>query len=125
MEILGASYGIASEGSFGPDPFGLFPWDVEFVILIDRVRGIELVGRAQGPGRHLHDLVSTQEALEAFAERAGFPEHGLVVRADGPDDSPIWKGLKGTAWRWGWHSRRPWSNRRRAKSSWRAICGRT
>jgi len=97
MEILGTSYGIASEGSFGPDPFGLFPWDVEFVILIDRVRGIELVGRAQGPGRHLHDLVSTQEALEAFAERAGFPEHGLVVRADSPDDSPIWKGLKDRA----------------------------
>jgi len=89
MEILGASYGIASEGSFGPDPFGLFPWGLELVILIDRARGIEVVGRARGPGRHLHDHVSTPEALDAFAERAGFPEHGLVVRADGPDDPHI------------------------------------
>jgi len=97
MEILGASYGIASEGSFGPDPFGLVPWDVEFVILIDSVRGIELVGRAQGPAWHRHDHVFTQAALEAFAERAGFPEHGLVVRADGPDALPIWKGLKDRA----------------------------
>jgi len=93
MEILGASYGIASEGAFGPDPYGLIPWDVEAVILIDSVRGIEVIGRAQGPGRHLHDHVATPEELEALAERAGFPEHGLVVRADGPDDPNIWKGL--------------------------------
>ena len=97
MEILGGSYGLASEGAFGPDPFGLIPWDVELVILIDSARGIELVGVAQGPGRHLHEHVSTQEALEAFAERAGFPEHGLVVRADGADDPCIRKGLKDCA----------------------------
>jgi len=59
MEILGASYGLASEGAFGPGLFGLVPWDVELVILIDRARGIEIVGGAQGPGRHLHDHVST------------------------------------------------------------------
>jgi len=97
MEILGTSYGIASEGSFGPDPFGLFPWDVELVMLIDRTRGIEVVGVARGPGRHLHDHIATPEALEAFAERAGFPEHGLVVRADGPDDPHLWKGLEDRA----------------------------
>jgi len=97
MEILGASYGIASEGSFGTDPFGLVPWDVEFVILIDRDRDIEIVGTAHGPGWHVHDHVSTQEALGAFAERARFPEHGLVVRGDGPDDPRIWKGLRDRA----------------------------
>jgi len=37
------------------------------------------------------------EALEACAERAGFPEHGLVVRAEGPDDPRIWKELKDRA----------------------------
>lgn len=97
MEILGVPYGIASEGSFGPDPFGLFPWNVELVILVDYARGIEIVGRAQGPGQHQHDHVLTHEGLAAFAEQAGFPEHGLVVRADGPDDPRIWKGLKDRA----------------------------
>jgi len=94
MEILGASQGLASEGACGPDPFGLVPWDVELVILIDSARGLELIGRAQGPGHHLHGQVSTIAALEAFADKAGFPEHGLVVRPESLDDPRIWKGLQ-------------------------------
>jgi len=97
IEILATSYGLASEGALGPGPFGLVPWDVELVILIDSARDLEIVGRAQGPAHHLHDHVSTQEALATFAERAGFPEHGLVVRAEGPDDPRIWKGLNDLA----------------------------
>lgn len=35
MELAGASLGIASEGSFGPDPYtGMFPWNRESVVLI-------------------------------------------------------------------------------------------
>ena len=97
MEILGSSYGLASEGAFGPDPFGLTPWNVELVILLDGARGLEIVGHAQGPGQHLHDAVSTPQALEAFAKRAGFPEHGLVVRAEGTDEPCLWKGLRDRA----------------------------
>ncbi len=97
MEILGVPHGLASEGAFGSGLFGLVPMGVELVILIDRVRGLEIVGGARGPGHHLHDHVATPEALEAFAERAGFPEHGLVVRSEGPDDSRIWKGLQDRA----------------------------
>jgi len=93
MELRSAPYGLASEGAIGSHPFGLVSWDVEIVILIDSIRGLEIVGGAQGPARHLHEYVSTPEALETFAERADFPTHGLVVRADGPDDSRIWKGL--------------------------------
>lgn len=37
------------------------------------------IGRAQGPGQHLYDRVSTRQALDELAARAGFPEHGLVV----------------------------------------------
>lgn len=37
MEMSGLSLGLASEGSFGPDPMvGMFPWNVEFLIFIDR-----------------------------------------------------------------------------------------
>ena len=33
MELAGLPLGLASEGSFGPDPFtGMFPWNVEFLI---------------------------------------------------------------------------------------------
>jgi len=93
MDILGLQCGVASEGAFGPDPFGFFPWNVELVLLVDRVRGIEIVGRAHGPAHHLHDQVVTRDSLDSFARRAGFPEHGLVVRPDGENDPRIVKGL--------------------------------
>jgi len=93
MELVGVPCGVASEGSFGPDPYGLFPWNVELVVLVDRVRGIEIVGRAQGAAQHLHAQVATHDALDAFARRAGFPDHGLVVRPDGENDPRIRKGL--------------------------------
>ncbi len=93
MDLLGVPCGLASEGAFGPDPFGFFPWDVELVVLVDRVRGIEIVGRAQGAARHLHERVTTHDALDAFARRAGFPEHGLVVRPDEDSDPRTQKGL--------------------------------
>lgn len=41
--------GLASEGSFGPDPFtGMVPWNVELIAWLDDRMGIE-VGMAQGP----------------------------------------------------------------------------
>ncbi|MFG9450962.1 DUF6671 family protein [Pseudomonas aeruginosa] len=36
MELSGLPLGLASEGSFGPDPMvGMFPWNVEFLVFID------------------------------------------------------------------------------------------
>lgn len=97
MEILGTACGLGSEGAFGPGPYGLLPWNVELLVLVDRARGIEIVGRAQGGAQHLHERVRTPDDLAAFATRAGFPAHGLVVRPDGEDDPRIRKGL--TDWR--------------------------
>ena len=60
--------GLASEGSFGPDPFtGLFPWNIELLMWIDDELGIEVVGMAQGPGRSGHVLTGDWAALEAYA----------------------------------------------------------
>lgn len=40
-----STLGLASEGSFGPDPFtGLFPWNVEMMVWIDDDLGLEIVG---------------------------------------------------------------------------------
>lgn len=94
MELSGSLFGLASEGAFGPDPgIGLIPWNVEYVILVDDVRGLELVGRAQGPARQAHRTVTDWEGLLAFAEEAGFPDHHLVLRPDNDSDPRIVKGV--------------------------------
>lgn len=94
MELSGLSLGIASEGSFGLDPFsGMFSWNVELLVLLDDMRGIEIVGMAQGVGRSGHLQTKDWLALEAFAKREGFPEHHLVLRPNGQDDPHIRKGI--------------------------------
>ena len=53
MELLALDFGIASEGSFHPGSFGLYPSNLEprtsnleLVVLVDRLHGLEIVGRA-------------------------------------------------------------------------------
>lgn len=93
MDLLGTPYGVASEGSFGPSPYGMFPWDFEIVVFLDRLRGIEIVGRAQGPAHHVHEYVGSRDQLEEFARKAGFPEHGLTLRPNDERDSALKKGI--------------------------------
>lgn len=94
MTLAGTSLGLASEGSFGPDPFGgLLPWNIELLVWIDDVLGIEVVGTAQGAGRCDNIRVGDWDALEAFAVRAGFPQHHLVLRPQSRDDPRIRKGI--------------------------------
>jgi len=97
IELSGADIGLGSEGAFVPGPFGLGSWNIEALVLVDRVRGIEVVGRAGAAGRHLHATVRSTDELAAFAARAGFPEHGLVVRPNDERDPRIVKGLVSAA----------------------------
>jgi hypothetical protein len=94
MALAGTSLGIASEGSFGPDPVtGLLPWNVELLVWVDDVLGIEVVGTAQGAGRCGNIRTGDWDALEAFALREGFPQHHLVLRPQSQDDPRIRKGI--------------------------------
>lgn len=93
IDRSGAGIGLGSEGAFVPGPFGLGSWNIELLVFVDRARGIEVVGRANAAGRHLHATVRTRDELAAFAVRAGFPEHGLVVRPDNERDPRVVKGL--------------------------------
>lgn len=94
MELSGLPLGLASEGSFGPDPFaGMFPWNVEMVVFIDDERGLEIVGSAQGHANFAHRLAASWEEAQDFARSAEFPEHHLVVRPQGEDDPRIRKGI--------------------------------
>ena len=98
MELSGLPLGLASEGSFGPDPMmGMFPWNVEFLIWIDDVNGLEVVGMAQGPAKFAHLRASDWPAAAAFARQWGFPEHHLIVRPEREDDSRIRKGISSWA----------------------------
>ncbi len=94
MELSGLPVGLASEGSFGPDPWGgLFTWNVELLLLIDDRLGLEVVGMAQGPGRSGHAQTGQWSELEMFAQQQGFPAHQLVLRPEGPDDARMHKGV--------------------------------
>lgn len=97
MDLAGLDLGLASEGSFGPDPHtGMLPWGVELIVWIDETLGIEVVGVASGKANFSHLLTSDWGSVETFARAAGFPEHGLVVRPQHGDDPRIRKDI--TAW---------------------------
>ena len=94
MQLAGLPLGLASEGSFGPDPVtGLFPWNVEFLLWIDDARELEVVGRAHGKANFAHTLVADWTAVETFARQWGFPEHHIVLRPARNDDPRIRKGI--------------------------------
>ena len=94
MELSGLPLGLASEGSFGPDPMvGMFPWNVEMIVWIDDSLGIEVVGAASGKTNFAHRLAADWAEAEAFARASGFPEHHLVARPEHEDDPRIHKGI--------------------------------
>ncbi len=97
MQLSGLSLGMASEGSFGLDPFaGIFPWNVEFLIFLDDERGLEVAGVAEGAANFSHLLTNDWVTVETFARQAGFPVHHLVMRPDSENDPRIRKGI--TTW---------------------------
>lgn len=94
LERSGGTLGIGSEGAFVPGPLGLGSVNLEVVLLLDATRSIEVVGWARAPGLHVHGTARSLHELEDIARRAGFPEHGLVLRPDGPDGPCTHKGLR-------------------------------
>lgn len=94
MELSGLPLGMASEGSFGSDPMvGMFPWNVEMLVFIDRERDLEVTGVAQGKASFASLLTADWAAAAAFARQAEFPPHQLVLRPDGDGDPRIRKGI--------------------------------
>ena len=94
MELAQLPLGIASEGAFGPDPFtGMFSWNVEILIWIDKENDLEIVAMSQGKTNLANELTTNWEDTESFAIKAGFPEHHLVIRPMGENDPRIRKGI--------------------------------
>jgi hypothetical protein len=93
IELCGVQLGLGSEGTFQPTGFGFGSWNAEVVLCVDADIGIEVVGRATSVGHHHHATVRSVADLVAFADRAAFPSHGLVVRPDDGDGPEPSKGL--------------------------------
>lgn len=93
IELSGTRLGLGSEGALGAGPFGFGGWSVELVVLRDAALGIDVAGLAHGPCTHVHGSPASHEELRSLAERAGFPEHGLVLRL-GEDGPIVRKGVR-------------------------------
>ena len=94
MELTQSKIGLASEGSFGPDPFaGLMPWNTEIVLWVDQELGLEVVGFAQGAAQSTQKQVKSLQELMLFANEAQFPSHHLVLRPDHEHHPHITKGI--------------------------------
>ena len=82
IEITGNPIGIASEGSFGPHPSIYFvPANIELVLLVDVENKIEIAGWELSTGTNFsgEEVINYKDAL-VFAEKTGFPQHGLVLK---------------------------------------------
>ncbi|MBF2051447.1 MAG: DUF6671 family protein [Leptolyngbya sp. IPPAS B-1204] len=83
MQATGAAIALASEGAFGPHPaMPYLPCNRELVLLLDSQNQLEIVGEALSTETNFSQtqVKTLAEALQ-FAERVGFPQHGLVVIA--------------------------------------------
>lgn len=94
MELSGLSLGLASEGSFGTDPYAqMIPWNRELLLFIDDERDLEVEGIAEGKANFSHLLTADWTEAKQFAQQSQFPSHHMVLRPEGEEDSRIRKGI--------------------------------
>lgn len=82
MNEYGYDLGIASEGSFGAHPSIFFAHaDEELVLLIDKKNGLEIIAREISLETNFNgEKITSVEQMIAFAQKADFPSHGLVIK---------------------------------------------
>jgi hypothetical protein len=98
MRATGLPLGLATEGSFGPDPvLGFVPLHREIAVLVDDTRGLVI---AESLASHETNLagrtIAAADALDdAELTRWKFPSHALIVRAEpASPDALVRKGLR-------------------------------
>lgn len=76
-----ARIGLASEGSFGPHPhLPYLAFGRELVLMVDHESGFEISGSDVSLATNFGHVVAREMgAVCSFANRVGFPEHGLLV----------------------------------------------
>lgn len=99
LSEVGGDLAIASEGSFGPHP-GLPFCEVneELVLLMDTRTGFELAAsKLSFETNFAGQFVAGSEELRAFAEKALFPSHGLIIRRNPRSSTGMVKGIQNWA----------------------------
>lgn len=83
MEKYNYSYGLASEGSFGPHPaMPFFPQNIETIVFIDKINNIILYEQENtNITNYCFFDFTFNENFEQVLEKMKFPSHGLIVRA--------------------------------------------
>lgn len=86
---------IASEGSFGAHPSVYFAAaDEELIMLIDTKNDLEIMTRELSLETNFNAaLVTKEEDLLDFANRIGFPSHGLILKPAENNYSKVFKGI--------------------------------
>ena len=95
MKLSNCDLGIASEGSFGSHPSIFFvSADDELLIFIDTLNNIEVIVRELSTSTNFYGKqIQTQKELFEFADQAGFPTHGLILRKSKDEKIDIHKGI--------------------------------
>jgi hypothetical protein len=98
MDQANADLAIASEGSFGPHPSIFFVnADEEILVFIDKKNDLEIIVKELSTTTNFNaSEIRSLRALKVFANKVGFPSHGLILRQSKNDFKTIYKGI--TTW---------------------------
>lgn len=82
IDASGINLAIANEGSFGAHPtIFLAHADDELVMLLDKENGIEIVERELSLETNFDGTeIKSVDELVAFADKVGFPTHGIILK---------------------------------------------
>ena len=98
MAVTGLPLGLATEGSFGPDPvIGFVALHREVAVLVDDLRGQVVCEWLNSHETNFTSKVITNAAEldDALLARWGFPTHALIVRVE--SGGMVCKGLRDRA----------------------------
>lgn len=96
IEKTGIQIAIANEGSFNPHPNMFFAQaDDELIMLYDNENNIEIVEREINMNTNFStEEIGSEKQLIEFANKIGFPSHGIILKKSQNDFSIIKKENK-------------------------------
>jgi hypothetical protein len=81
IERTGNSYGVASEGSVGPDPFmPIINANIETIVFVDDELGIEVHESIKSNEIIAFTTTTLKNDLGSFLQKADFPNHAIIVK---------------------------------------------
>lgn len=95
MTLANCELGVASEGSFGNHPTVFFATaDDEFLVFIDLKNNLEIIARTLSLDTNFaSETISNLPDLKAFAEKAQFPSHGIILKDNAHKPKVIYKNI--------------------------------